>query len=324
MIASAPRPDVDVSAYLPDLHEELRWPLTVQTHPMLEPHFPIARELAQPGIGWQQLCTPAVLGRHVVGSNANELMEYLRGWCAAAGGDVDVALEHFSRVRGSVVSGLAAALVYDVPFVLCEQTSNVAERLLDKHAMNDVRILDVLAAAYVEIGRDDDAAAINRRAIAFARGRTNDASFCHRGAREVILGGRLDVLETEKGKSKDPTCIELLDALACSIRRDCVPYIVNQQKDEKLGHLLDAYLQWPTGSNDYTHWRAVVHHAAKALPLPGADELGRAALPALIRASSCGDTQLSSIREYAAQLSRPELRGLSLAACKNLALTTGD
>ena len=43
---SAPRPDIDMTGVLPDFHEELRWPLSGMNHPVLEPRFPIASELA--------------------------------------------------------------------------------------------------------------------------------------------------------------------------------------------------------------------------------------------------------------------------------------
>jgi len=322
-VASAPRPDVDVSAYLPDLHEELRWPLTVQTHPMLEPHFPIARELAQPGVGWEQLCTPAVLGRHVAGANASDVMEYLRGWCVAVNGDADGALDHFARVRGSVVSGLAAALVYDVPFVLCEQTADVAERLLDKHTWNDVALLDVLAATYVEIGRDDDARVINQRAIAFARGRTSDAAFCHRGARAVLLGGRLDVLEAEKAKSKDGTCVELIDALACLVKRDCLAYWNEQGHDTREIALWQLYVDWPTTTVSSRRWMDFVELAEDARPLADAETWGHAALIEAIKASTCSKTELEVFRIHAAAVAK-EYAAMTYTDCRNLQLTTGD
>ena len=320
-IASAARPDVDVSAYLPDLHEDLRWPLTVQQHPMLEPHFPIARELAQPGIAWQQLCTPAVLGRHVVGANANDLMEYLRGWCAAGAGDADGALDHLARVRGSVVNGLAAALVYDVAFVLCEQAADDAERLLDKYVMNDVAILDVLAAAYVEIGRDDDARAINRRAMAFARGKTSETAFCRRSARDVMLGAPFDVFDAVKKNSKDATCIQLVDALRCTHGAHCESYVKAQKLDERFVRLLDSYVGWPERA-DFIGWRRVVDRLWTTTELPGARELGRAAVRAMARSSDCSSDDLNIVSVSARRFEVTELEEFSDFMCK--ALVSGD
>ena len=57
------RPNIDVRSLLPDFSAELRWPLTGMSHPILEPRFAIAQELAVPGVEWQQLCARGVQNR---------------------------------------------------------------------------------------------------------------------------------------------------------------------------------------------------------------------------------------------------------------------
>ena len=61
------RPQIDVEPLLPDLGEDLRWPLAMTDHPALEPKFAIASALAQPGIGWTDLCARGVQNRHLAG-----------------------------------------------------------------------------------------------------------------------------------------------------------------------------------------------------------------------------------------------------------------
>jgi hypothetical protein len=96
---SAPRPEIDLSWLLADFHDELRWPLTGMSHPALEPRFPIAQQLAMPGIGWQDLCARGV--QHRTSATQKELLAYLRGWCAALAG-LGLALARLERLARRV------------------------------------------------------------------------------------------------------------------------------------------------------------------------------------------------------------------------------
>jgi hypothetical protein len=314
-----PRPDVvlDVNAFVPDLHDELRWPLTVAMHPVLAPQFPIARELAQPGVEWTSLCSGPVLARHVIGTNANDLMEYLRGWCAALAHDPDGALGHFAHVRGSVVAGLAAALVYDIAFVLADETADVAERLLQKHNLPDLAILDTLAATYIEIGRDDDARQINRRAIAFA-GHTTTAAYCRRYARDILLGGDLAQLRPLLGTTKVDACTELIEKLDCTVAHDCFAFVTKHGGTSAEARIVDAVLSWPTDARNYDVWNGFALRLRLALPLNDANQLGSAAVRAMARTTDCGNETIDEIRALADSFSTPELRGFDFRTCIEL------
>ena len=65
-IVLAPRPDIDITNLVPDPTHELRWPLSMASHPELEPQFEIAAALAEPGVGWTDLCRLGAHNRQVV------------------------------------------------------------------------------------------------------------------------------------------------------------------------------------------------------------------------------------------------------------------
>jgi len=160
-----PRPDIDVSSLVPDPTHELRWPLSIASHPELEPQFEIAKALAEPGVGWIDLCRLGAHNRHL-GKDKRDHVAYLRGWCSVGKQDFDAALAHLVPLTSSVVLGLATAVRADFAnIVISSGDANDATRLLAKHRIKDVAVLDTIAASYVELGRLDDAYEINELAI---------------------------------------------------------------------------------------------------------------------------------------------------------------
>jgi hypothetical protein len=324
-----------VSTLLPDFHEDLRWPLSIATHPVLEPRFPIARELAQPGIGWVDLCSRGITNRHVIGANALDMLDYLRAWCAAADHDVDTALGMLASLRGSAVFGLSAAIKLDVPFILCELPAKDAERLLAKHKLDDVDILDNLAATYVELGRDDDALVINRRAIDYAA-KPSDASFCHRAARQILLEDRgsalrhIDELRTAKAtpaqkKQLDPMCLTLVHALTCSIVGRCVEFSADSRHVPADEDLLWAFVRWPPAEAPWDVWWGLADRLAVTVG-ERQRALGITALEAALRTSGCRADRLGWVRLRAGRFDSPttasrvaKIIGLTLDDCVALA-----
>src|SRR5262249_50930548 len=150
--AFVPRPEIDIAQFLPDFHEELRWPLTQLMHPKLEPTYAIATALAAPGMGWLDLCAIGAQNRHASGNNDQQA--YLRGWCSVAKDDVDHACQYLAPLLGSVTRGMSAAVRSDLANILVAQgDADNAEHFINKHDLRDIAMLDQLAASFVEIGK---------------------------------------------------------------------------------------------------------------------------------------------------------------------------
>src|SRR5262249_42815181 len=118
---AAKRPDVDIASLLPDPTEHGRWPLAIDVHPELEPRFNIAAALAQPGIGWLELCQRGAQNRHL--SHDQDLTAYLAAWCSVAKHDVGDALFRLGQLRASTIKGLADAIRYDVADIVVDHGS---------------------------------------------------------------------------------------------------------------------------------------------------------------------------------------------------------
>jgi len=306
-----PRPEIDVSHLVPDPTHELRWPLSMASHPELEPQFEIAAALAEPGVGWLDLCRLGAHNRHL-GKDKRDHVAYLRGWCSVGKQDLDGALAHLVPLTSSVVLGLAPAVRADFANILVSSgDAHDASRLLSKHRIHDVGVLDTLAASYAELGKLDDAYAINEHAIANDDLR-NLANRCRRLTRRIVLrpppkqlkavdlpnAGLFDV-----PTGADATCTRLEHELECWLDpvSACGHYHVDQQLDvAKSGSLVAAYFGWPRGvAGD---WWLTVNNALFARPHPGADRLAVAAMTNALRATPCASRNVTKIRILAKDL----------------------
>lgn len=289
---AAPRPPLDVTQLVPDFHDDLRWPLTAMSHPSLEPRFAIAPVFADPGIGWLELCKRGVHKRITGGRNRDEL-DYLRGWCSASAGDIDTACGTLAPLVSSAVLGISPAVRIDLANIIVDAGhADRAEHWLSKHAINDVQILDTLAATYVEVGGERDAYEINRRAMD-SDNRPSQETQCRRLIKHIVLGpegeralpvAQLTQLAT-KPKLPDPTCKRLFDAWQCASNpaRDCIDYLRDAGIDTKFQMVLRAYHHWPTGHAPLGRWLSVVEDARFAVALPEALELTLTALETAAR-----------------------------------------
>jgi hypothetical protein len=289
-IVRAPRPQIDLSPYLPDFHDELRWPLRAMAHPKLEPSYAIANELAAPGIGWIDLCAVGAQSRRLSGKQ--ELNEYLHGWCSVAKGDVDGACRYLRPLLGSMV--LRDAVRVDLANILADQgDADKAEHWINKHHIVDIEVLDLLAANFVEIGQEADAATINRHAMD-ADSTPSAATKCRRLTRRIVLARDVVafdfVRELEKmvraAKVPDETCLRLWTMVSCWREpvKECAAYWQDEHINERQAqHLIDAYYQWPYEGST-TRWLTRALDAVDALPAAGADELAVASLEAARRA----------------------------------------
>lgn len=308
------RPKIDLAYLVPDPTGELRWPLTASNHPELEPQFEIARALAEPGVSWIDLCRLGAQNRNA-GKDKRDHIAYLRGWCSVGKHDADAALAQLAPLAHSVVPGLAPAVRNDFANILVEHgTADDAARLLAKHKITDIVVLDVLAATYVELGKLDDAYTINELALA-RDNRRDQADRCQRLTRRIVLQPppprlkpdlRTDTL-FDVPMGAHPTCTRLDRALACwlSPAADCTPYFIEQNIDPAKAHLLiRAYNGWPATATGL--WEPTWRHAVSALPLAGADHLAVAALTYDLQTTLCNAYHQQKIVRVATEAIRAD------------------
>ena len=312
------RPSIDITPYVPDYHEDLRWPLTPMQHPRLEPAFPIALALASPGVGWLDLCAMGAQNRHTVAAagaeHALELGSYLRGWCDAARGDADHACKELAPLLGSITGGLASAVRLDLANILAaEGDADRAEHWLTRYDIRDVVVLDTLAATFVELGKLDDAAIINRRAIDAAVTPSAGAT-CHRVARRIVLAhqgdwivhqrdvlahhddavaddellGADEIDRLARARAPDTDCVRVNHMLRCSHRHECLAYLQERNIDVRAQQLIIAYENWPAGEVDADAWRKIGDAALQGASFDeGGFDLAVTAYEAAFRAGDC-------------------------------------
>lgn len=301
-VVAAPRPDVDVEYLIPDFHEELRWPLSMMSHPELEPQFEIAQVFAEPGIGWIELCNRGVQNRVQAGRNRDEL-EYLRGWCAAIKGDADTACGTLKPLTTSAVLGLSAATRTDLVNIIANAGGlDAADKLLNKHRLGDIELYDLLSATYLELGREQDAAEMNLRALDTV-GHTTNAMHCRRLVKDIMLRGQtaeavneLENLAT-KPKVPDPVCVSLNKAMTCRLGRPdhCFPYFQEQGIHGSAIYLLKAARAWPLHAARHKEWLNIAIQAMNAVPVPGSEDYAIAAMEAAYAAHGSCDAVLEGL-----------------------------
>ena len=292
------RPDIDIQPYVPDLHEDLRWPLSGMEHPKLEPSFPIAIALAAPGVGWLDLCAMGAQNRHV--SREQELVSYLRGWCSVIKGDVDRACQELTPLFGSVTRGLSSAVRTDLANILVDlRDLEKTEHWLNKHRIRDIATLDLLAANFVEIGMLDAAHQINQRVLYDFS--ASVATRCHRLVRGIVMADGADQSARDelerivtKSKAPDATCTELFNEVRCAYGHDCAEYHTAHNINLNAWALLAVYDRWPLQPAPFSTWLSLGRKAAIATKVDGAAELVVTAYEAALRAKPdlCDDLDI--------------------------------
>lgn len=314
----AARPDIDVSAVVPDLHDELRWPLTAMSHPSLEPRFGVAAVFAEAGVGWLELCKRGVHKRTSNGRNRDEL-EYLRGWCGAMAGDAEAACGSLQRLTHSTVLGLSSAVKIDLANIIANAGHiEKAEHLITKYRIDDPEVLDTLAATYVEVGAERDAYEINLRAID-NDARASEELQCRRLIKQIALspeGERTLPVEqltslVKNRKLPDPTCVRLLHAWTCHAdpKEGCAEYLAENGISADWMHVLRAYYAWPKVAAAERTYLLIAQEAQYAWVMPEAQQVMFAALEAAARGvDGCGGDTYRKVKEIASyylRLMRP-------------------
>ena len=304
LFVTVPRPDVDLSALAPNLDGELRWPLSASAHPALDPHFPIADALAEPGVSWTELCRRGVQDRHLPTDEGWVRTVYLHAWCFVADHDVEQALDYFTTaIDNGILGQIALDARLDVASVLAETgNADTALHLLAKHPKIGHDELDILAATYLEINRPDDARDVNHEALEYTQ---VEPARCHRELREIALADPADrerlVRVFARHPTSDAVCTELRSLAACwaNPAHACHDYLVRRQLDLRALALFEVYFAWPTGPQSTKGWSMLAQLAIDAAPLDGAVQLAIVALEAARRTSGCTQVALHRVADQA-------------------------
>ena len=273
----------------PDPSDHIRWPLTANSHPALEPSFAIAPVLANPGVSWMDLCRMGAQNRRA-GSGLNDQLEYLRAWCETGRRDIDAAVRRLAPLQHSPVLGLPAAVRMDVANILVDAGSaDDALRTLAGARIDDVAVLDRLAASYGEVGKLADAATLNSVAIG-AYDQRRPADQCERITRRILMAAPED--RAKMVTDFDPylanrSCSRLRNEVDCWAPRDCVGYLLDHGIAPDLARAYNIYLLWPDGEADAEVWWSLGRKAYLEIATPGADALAVAAFEATMDSAGC-------------------------------------
>lgn len=278
---------------LPDPTERLlRWPLSQSEHPELAPRYDVAKDLAEPGLDWIELCKMGAHKRTV--PSLRDQTAYLGAWCAIANRDLDTGLALLQSLTTSRVRGLSTAIRVDIGNVLAsEGTADRARALITKHRITDVAVLDRLTALLIDMNKLADATEINDLAIGYGDSAPNA---CERQARRVVMnpdayrGSRLDRRELLHGRS--PTCAELEREVGCWLALGrCAEYFKAQEK-RTLAVMFIAYATEVLGSSN---WIERVHHATEKMKTDEDLSIALAALKRIVR-PECPDPLRPAVR----------------------------
>ena len=302
-----PRPDIPVDVRAAalrdamDVHDHLRWPLTANRHPALEPAYPIAPVFAAPGVGWTDLCKVGAQNRRTSGVPLDQI-EYLRAWCEVAKHEPESAVVRLAPLLKSTVVTLPASVRRDITNIVVDSgDSEYAQRVLASAHVDEVAMFDLISASYEEIGKTSDAMVFNDLAIdAYTMTRPGD--HCHRLAKRVVIAEgdnderkvRLEILE--RAAPKDETCRKLHNELTCWAGRTCVPYMADHGINEQQASVVDAYMRWPSGGATPSSWMTYAASLTDLAGTPGADVLGTAALEASLLSLGCVGARIHEVR----------------------------
>lgn len=273
--------------------EVLRWPLGIGSHPELTPQFDVAAALAEPGLDWIALCKMGA-HRRLAGAKLRDELGYLRAWCAVGKRDVDTALAELARLRSSVVRGLGPAVRADIANIIVGYgDARDAATLLAAHRLTDPDQLDLIAAAYLDLGKRDDGRELNALALGHDS-RRNPTAHCRRLAKKIVLDPepyrrhRIDN-ETLFGiETKDAECRRLEAELDCWLApmQRCKEHFAHVGIHVGTASLILAADSW-RWARSVDDWRVVVVHAIDGAPVPLAIEAAVAALENLSARTGC-------------------------------------
>ena len=257
----------------------------------LSPHF------ATVAMAWPTICERR-------GVLPDDVFNYAMAWCRYARdgtGDLDRVLV---GLMSSTVPGLRAAALDDLANVVADaHDAATAMRILDK-VTPPPGTLDKLATIYSGLGREEDEAVVRTHLPPPPPPQTGCSEL--NTALETFVPQSLTKIRTVAAGSTN--CASLARSLVCRIAVVSEPTPSNpvcaraastpsDDREIREAHYLAAYAQWGTD------WFAVVDHAVKAMPEPGAEQVAIAALSASLR-SGCTPSRLREVHERADLLLR--------------------
>ena len=285
-----------------DPTEYVRWPLTSNKHPVLEPAYDIANVFAQPGVSWLDLCRLGAQNRR--GGGSADQLEYLRAWCDVARRDARSAVGRLALLRSSTVLGIPAAVRADIANIVVDAGSaDDAQRILAGAQLDDLAIFDLIAASYAEVGRNDDSLVFTERGIA-AHDARRPTDHCMRLARRVLLidpHSRMASLHDLEPFEAVPACAIVLHELKCWHAQVCEPYLLEHGVSPDALELGGLYKDWPAPTATSDEW---LKFANRGLYFPGknAQEATTSALETTLRKSKCIGPNVNEVRSSARQL----------------------
>ncbi len=296
-------------------------PVAVVPVPRQSPHF------ATVAMQWPTICERR-------GVLPDDVFDYAMAWCRHVRdgtGDLESLL---TRFMSSSVPGLRAAALVDLVNVVADAHDATTAMYILGKVTPPPGALDALAAIYSALGREDDEAVV--------RAHLPPAPPLNAGCSELAAALETFVPQSvstiHSVATGSTSCASLARSLVCRMAAVseptphdpmCARTITTMLRDEREvreAHYLAAYAYWGTD------WVAVVDHAVKAIPEPGAEQVAIAALFASLR-SGCGLPRLREVQERAELLLRepahdarwtPALRTLatiSAEACDGLRAT---
>lgn len=308
---AVPRPDLRLPPKLaavppPDPSDHLRWPLTANSHPALEPTFAIAPVFATAGVSWADLCRLGAQNRRTSGALTDHT-EYLKAWCDVGRREIAAAVQRLGPLLRSTALGLPAAVRIDIANILVDAgDADQAQRILAAAKIADLAVLDTLAASYIEVGRVRDGAMLNSVAIGsydFQR----PADQCERLTRRLLMAR--DTQRTLMVADYDPYlgnrgCALLAHEVACWLLRSCSDYLTDQGLTGAEVPVLNLYFTWPEGVQNADTWWNVGEAAYRLVPTSGADELAVAAYEGAMRSDNCRRNTSRDIWAHAHRIKR--------------------
>jgi hypothetical protein len=304
-----PRPALETALEPRDINELGRWPLTIAEHPALEPHFDVAAALADPGISWTDLCARGAQHRHL--ASHQELADYLDAWCSVTTSNYSDAIQKLGHVRTAPNAQLVRALKLDVAALAAAHgPAHDLESFLRGGGFLDVAQVDLVAAAYFEIGKLEDAAEANELAEGMDV-MPAESVRCMRMLRRIAdtaNDAREDAIRTLKliayPPSNDirvPHCRANYEEVLCWKDRDCNGYwggLVPAVPPAELQTLGDVYEEWSRLYDAWAWYRAATK-LMSAGPLRDRYALLIPALGAALRTTGCPSNLFREIDELA-------------------------
>jgi hypothetical protein len=325
VLSAPPPPDPKIAAAMAALDptEYVRWPLTYNKHPVLEPAYDIATVFAQPGVSWLDLCRLGAQNRR--GGGSADQLEYLRAWCDVAKRDARSAVGRLALLRTSTVLGIPAAVRADVANIVVDAgTADDAQRILAGAQVDDLAIFDLVAASYAEIGKTDDSLVFTERGIA-AHDARRPADHCMRLARKVLLvdpHARTPTLQALTLFEHVPACATVLHELKCWHAQVCEPYLLEHGVGPDALALGALYKDWPRASATSDDWLKFAHRALRENG-KSANEATTSAIEAALRTVGCVGAGADEGRSIARRL-KTDVHDASVDQRLDLIILTPD